>query len=157
MNYDKQLKKYAAQIDNPKYYKKIREILLEAFENDYKYESFNYEDLAYIHMRLDAFYDTLPDVEDQKRMIKFCNSYWVIITDKNYWLGCTPNLFTAIFCLIQNYLTIFIYRIKQALNPTVLIEFEHVNKHLYLCHGGLKAAELLGCDFMDLCEKFAGR
>ena len=86
-------------------------------------------------------------------MIKFCNSYWVIVSDKNYVLGYTPNLLTAIYFIFKSYLILFIAKIKQTLTPTVLIDFEHINKDLYLCHGALKAAELMGCDFMDLSER----
>ena len=77
MNLDQKLKKYAAHIENPKYYKKIRDILLEAFETNYQFESFSYEDLAYIHEVIDDFFDSLPTEKDQKRMIKFCNSYYI--------------------------------------------------------------------------------
>ncbi len=109
MNLDQKLKKYAAHIENPKYYKKIRDILLEAFETNYQFESFNYEDLAYIHEEIDAFFDSLTSEKDQKRMIKFCNSYWFVISDKNYALGCTPNLFNfwsrfILYLIIVNFI-----------------------------------------------------
>ncbi len=153
MSLDRKLKKYASHMNNPKYYKKISDILLEAFEKDYQFESFNYEDLAYIHTEIDAFFDELPNEEEQKRMIKFCNSYWIIVSDKNYVLGYTPNIFTAIYFIVKSYFIFFISKIRQTLDPTVLIDFEHVNKDLYLFHWALKAAELLGCDFYDLSEK----
>ena len=153
MNLDQKLKKYASHIDNPKYYKKIKDILSEAFEKNYQFESFSYEDLAYIHTELDAFYDTLTTEEEQERMIRFCNSYWVVVSDKNYVLGYTPNLLTAIYFILKSYLTIFIVKIRQKINPTQYIDLVHVNKDLYLCHGALKAAELMECDFLDLSER----
>ena len=153
MSYDKKLKKYATHINNPKYYKKIRDILLKAFEEHYQFESFSYEDLAYIHNELDAFYDTLKTEEEQERMIKFCNSYWVVVSDKNYVLGYTPNLLTAIYFIIKSYFIIFFSKIRQSLDPTIIIDFEHVKKDMYLCHGALKAAKVMGCDFLDLSER----
>lgn len=153
MSLDSKLKKYASHLDNPKYYKKINDILLEAFEKNYEFESFNYDDLAYIHTEIDAFFDALQTEEEQKRMIKFCNSYWIIVSDKNYILGYTPNLLTAIYFIVKSHFILFISKIRQTIDPTVLIDFAHINKDLYLCHGALKAAELLGCDFYELQDK----
>ena len=131
MNLDKKLKKYASHIDNPKYYQKINDILLEAFEKDYQFESFSYDDLAYIHNEIDSFF----------------------VSDKNYVLGYTPNLLTAIYFIIKSYFIIFFSKIRQSLDPTIMIDFEHINKDMYLCHGALKAAKLMGCDFLDLSER----
>ena len=153
MNLDKKLKKYASHIDNPKYYQKVNDILLEAFEKDYQFESFSYDDLAYIHNEIDSFFDTLQTEEERDRMIKFCNSYWVVVSDKNYVLGYTPNLLTAIYFIIKSYFIIFFSKIRQSLDPTIMIDFEHINKDMYLCHGALKAAKLMGCDFLDLSER----
>ena len=153
MNYDKMLAKYAKQLRNPKYYDKIQDIIDKALEEKYEFKQFSLYDLEYIAGEIEAYYKAITTEEEHKRMIKFCNSYWIVVSDKNYVLGYTENLLTAIYFIIKSYITIFISRIKQTLDPTIIIDFEHVNKDLYLCHGGLKAADLIGCDFLDLSEK----
>ena len=153
MNYDKKLAKYAKQLRNPKYYDKIADIIDKALEEKYEFKQFSMYDLEYITGEIEAYYNAITTDEEHERMVKFCNSYWIVVSDKDYVLGYTEHFLLAVYFIIKSYLILFFSRIKQAFNPTILIDFEHVNKDLYLCHGGLKAAELMGCDFLDLSER----
>ncbi len=153
MNYDKKLAKYAKQLRNPKYYDKISDIIDKAFKENYEFKQFSLHDLEYLTGEIEAYYEAITTDEEHERMVKFCNSYWIVVSDKNYVMGYTEHLLVAIHFIIKTYITLFFAKIKQALDTTIVINFEHVNKDLYLCHGGLKAAEFLGCDFLDLSEK----
>ncbi len=153
MNYDKKLAKYAKQLRNPKYYDKIADIIDKALEEKYEFKQFSLYDLEYITGEIEAYYNAITTDEEHERMVKFCNSYWIVVSDKNYVLGYTEHLLLAVYFIIKSYFILFFSRIKQVFNPTILIDFEHVNKDLYLCHGGLKAADLIGCDFLDLSER----
>lgn len=153
MNYDKKLAKYAKQLRNPKYYDKIADIIDKALEEKYEFKQFSLYDLEYITGEIEAYYNAITTDKEHERMVKFCNSYWIVVSDKNYVLGYTENLLLAVYFIIKSYFILFFSRIKQAFNPTILINFEHVSKDFYLCHGGLKAADLIGCDFLDLSER----
>ena len=153
MNYDKKLAKYAKQLRNPKYFDKIMDILEQAEKENYQFKQFSLYDLEYLTGEIEAYYNAITTDEEHKRMVKFCNSYWIVVSDKNHVLGYTENLLTAIYFIIKSYLTIFIVKIRQKINPTQYIDLVHVNKDLYLCHGALKAAKLMGCDFLDLSER----
>ena len=153
MTLDKKLKKYASHIENPKYYQKINDILLEAFEKDYQFESFSYEDLAYIHNEIDSFFDTLKTKEERDRMIKYCNSIWFIISDKKYILWETESIFIALSFIIRAYFMIFFVKLSQLINPATAFETHNINRDMYLCRGGIKAAEFLNCE-LDKVEDY---
>ena len=152
MSLDRKLKKYASHMNNPKYYKKISDILLEAFEKDYQFESFNYEDLAYIHTEIDAFFDALQTEEEQKQMIDYCNKYWIIVSDKHYILCETPKLIWALEFYVKTYLILFAAKIAQLFKSDALIMADNVNKDIWLFRGALKACKFLGCSLDEITE-----
>ncbi len=96
MNLDKKLAKYARQIRNPKYYGKILDILNKAEETNYQFKDFSIHDLEYLTGEIEAYYNTIETDEDDKRMIKYCNSIWFLVSDKHYILAETPYLWIAV-------------------------------------------------------------
>ncbi len=153
MNYDKKLAKYAKQINNPKYYGKIINILEKAEDENYEFKDFNDYDLEKITGEIKDYYEAVTTDEDHKKMVKYCNSYWFVLSDKNLILYETENLIFAITFYIKANLLLIFARIRQALAPDKWIEAENVTKELFLCQGALKAAKIMGCDIFDLEEK----
>ncbi len=153
MNYDKKLAKYAKQINNPKYYDRILDILERADDENYEFKDFNDYDLEKISGEIEAYYKAITTEEDHKRMIKYCNSYWFVLSDKDLILYEAEYLIFALLFLIKAYLFLLYTKISRAITPEKWIETENATKDLYLCRGALKAAEIIGCEIFDLEEK----
>ena len=154
MNLDKKLAKYAKQIRNPKYYGKILDILDKADETNYQFKDFSLYDLEYLTGEIEAYYNAIETDEDDKRMIKYCNSIWFIISDKKYILWKTESLFIALGFMIRAYFLMFFVKLSQLINPMKAFDTHNINSDMYLCRGALKAAKFLNCDVLDLDEYF---
>ena len=152
-NYDKQLAKYARQLENPKYYEKITKIIDTAEKHNYKWKLFNLYDLHKITGEICAYYDAVPTDEEHKRMIRHCNSNWFLISDKNYILWESESFLIAFSTYLRAYLLLWYARIKQLFVTDRLITTDNVDKDIYLVRGAIKAAKLLDCEFWDLEDK----
>lgn len=153
MNYDKKLAKYAKQINNPKYYGTIIDILEKAEDENYEFIDFNDYDLEKITGEINDYYEEVSTEEDHKKMVKYCNSYWFVLSDKNLILYEAENLILALTFYVKANLLLIFARIRQALVPDKWVESENVTKELFLCRGALKAAKIVGCEIFDLEEK----
>ena len=153
MDLDKKLAKYARQIKNPKYYGKILDILNEADETNYQFKDFSLYDLEYLTGEIASYYDAIQTDEDDRRMIKYCNSIWFIISDKKYILWETESLFIALGFMIRAYFLMFFVKLSQLINPVKAFDTRNVNWDMYLIHGGLKAAEFFGCEIDEVEER----
>ncbi len=152
MNLDKKLAKYARHIDNPKYYKKIRSVLIKAKRTNYTFKDFNENDMIEIYARINSFFEVNDTPEKQKRIIEYFNSIWIIISDKHYILAETPYLWIALSVYIRCYIFLFWSKLTRLINPIHFFECNNVESELYLFRGALKAAEYLGCEVADLDE-----
>lgn len=152
MNLDKKLAKYAKQINNPKYYGKILDILNKADETNYQFKDFTLHDLEYLTGEICAYYDAIQTDEDDRRMIKYCNSLWFIVSDKHYILAETPYLWIALSVYIRSYIFLFWSKITKLINPIHFFECNNVDSELYLFRGALKAADYLGCEVFEFDE-----
>lgn len=152
MNLDKKLAKYASHIDNPKYYKKIRFLLIKAKRINYTFNDFNENDMIEIYARVKSFFDVNDTPEKQKRIIEYFNSIWIIVSDKHYILAETPYLWIALSVYIRCYLFLFWSKLTRLINPLHFFECNNVESELYLFKGALKASEYLGCEVADLDE-----
>ncbi len=153
MNLDKKLAKYARQLDNPKYYPKILDLLDEAERKGYKLDQFNLYDLDHIASEIYSYYEAITTPEEDNRMIHYCNKTWFIISDKNYILYETSSLLYAIIFYIKTYLILFISKIFQFFEQNKLIIVDNVNKDIWLIRGAIKASKFIGCNIFELEEK----
>ena len=103
-----------------------------------------------------AYYDAIQTDEDDRRMIKYCNSLWFIISDKKYILWETESLFIALGFMIRAYFLMFFVKLSQLINPVKAFDTRNVNWDMYLIHGGLKAAEFFGCEIDEVEERRIG-
>ncbi len=152
MNLDKKLAKYAKYIDNPKYYKKIRSVLIKAKRINYTFNDFNENDMIEIYARVKSFFDVNDTPEKQKRIIEYFNYIWIIVSDKHYILAETPYLWIALSVYIRCYIFLFWSKLTRLINPLHFFECNNVESELYLFRGALNAAEYLGCEVADLDE-----
>ncbi len=153
MDLDKKLAKYARQIKNPKYYGKILDILDKADETNYEFKDFSLHDLEYLTGEIASYYDAIQTDEDDRRMIKYCNSIWFIISDKKYILWETESLLIALGFMIRAYFLMFFVKLSQLINPAKAFETHNVNWDMYLIRGGLKAAEFFDCEIDEVEER----
>jgi len=153
MNYDKKLAKYAKQLRNPKYFDKILDILEKAEDENYEFKDFNDYDLNKITGEINEYYEAVSTEKDHKKMVKYCNSYWFVLSDKNLILYEAENLLFALTFYVKANLLLIFARIKQSLAPDKWLEVENVTKDLFLCRGALKAAKFLECEIFDLEER----
>ena len=152
MNYDKKLAKYAKNLNNPKYYIPILRILEDAENKNYKFKLFTEKDIEHIYDEIDCYMVAVPTEEDHKRMVKYCNSIWFIISDKKYILWETQSLFIALGFMLRGYMMMFFVKLSQLINPYKAFDTHNIDWDMYLIHGGLEAAEFLGCEIFDLDE-----
>lgn len=153
MNYDKKLAKYAKQINNPKYYGKIIDILEKAEAENYQFRKFNLYDLEYLTNEIESYYEAITTDEDDRRMIKYYNSIWFIISDKKYILWETESLFIALGFMIRAYFLMFFVKLSQIINPAKAFDTHNVNWDMHLIRGGLKAAEFFDCEIDEIEER----
>ncbi len=153
MNYDKKLAKYAKQINNPKYYGKILDILEQAEADNYEFKDFNDYDLEKITSEINEYYEAVKTEEEHKKMVKYCNSYWFVVSDKNLILYEADNIILAFIFYAKANLFLLFARISQVIAPNKWVKAENATKSLYLCRGALKAAEMIGCEVFDLKER----
>ena len=153
-NYDKQLAKYARQLENPKYYDKILKILDKAERINYQWKQFNVYDLERITGEILAYSEAITTDFEHKRMVKHCNSNWFIISDKNYILWESESFLIALYTYIRAYMILWYARIKQMFVNDRLITTDNVNNALYLVRGAINVTKILGCEFCDLDEKY---
>lgn len=155
MNYDRQLAKYARQLDNPKYYGKIIDIIRKADLNNYAFKNFNAYDLEKITGEICAYYDAIKTDEEDKRMIHYFNNACFLISDKNYILAVTENKLDAYILYLKMKVVIFLARIKQLFRTDLYIDIENVNNEIFICKGALTAARQLNADVFELENYFA--
>lgn len=155
MNYDKQLAKYARHLDNPKNFGKIRKILEAAEKHNYKFKMFNDYDIYHIVSEACAYYEAVPTDEEDKRMIRYLNNTYFLISDKNYILWTSNYFFGVYIMYIRMKLMILHARIKQAFRPDLYIEIGNVNNEIYFCRDALKAAKALNTDVFQLENYYA--
>ncbi len=153
-NYDKQLAKYARQLENPKYYEKIIAIIDAAEKHNYIWKDFNIYDLHRITGEICAYYDAVPTDEEHRRVIKHCNSNWFLISDKNYVLWESQSFLIALSTYIRANLILWYARIKQLFVTDRLITTDNVNNTFYLVRGAINTAKVLNCEFWDLEDKW---
>ena len=153
MNYDKRLAKYARNLNNPKYYIPILRLLEDAERKGYKFKLFNEKDIEHIYDEVNCYLDAIPTEEDHKRMIKYYNSIWFIISDKKYILWETTSLFIALGFMLRAYLMLFFVRLSQLIKPERAFDTHNIDWDMVLIQGGLNAAEYLGCEFDEVEER----
>ena len=153
MNYDKKLAKYAKNLNNPKYYIPILRLLEDAERKNYKFKLFSQNDIEHIHNEIDCYLAAVPTEADHKRMIKYYNSIWFIISDKKYILWETQSLFIALGFMLRGYLMMFFVKLSQLINPDRALDTYNIEWDMYLIHGGLKAAEFFGCEIDEVEER----
>ncbi len=132
MNLDKKLAKYARHIDNPKYYKKIRSVLIKAKRTNYTFKDFNENDMIEIYARVKSFFDVNDTPEKQKRIIEYFNYIWIIVSDKHYILAETPYLWIALSVYIRCYIFLFWSKLTRLINPLHFFEYNNTEYELYL-------------------------
>ena len=153
MNYDKKLAKYAKQINNPKYYGKIQDILENADKKNYEFKYFNDYDLEKITREINEYYEQITTEEDHKKMVKYCNSYWFVVSDIGFLLYESENLLYALSFYIKANLLLLFGRIGQAIAPEKWGEATNVRRRLFVCRGASKAAKIMKCEVFDLEER----
>lgn len=144
MNYDKKLAKYAKQINNPKYYGKILNILEQAAaeEENYEFKDFNDWDLYYITNEIISYYDAVTTKEEDERMIRYCNKQWFIVSDKNCILYETEFFKYALIFYIKSYFLMLIARIIRFFHPNRIIKAENIGSHMVMVQGAVNVKGL---------------
>lgn len=153
-NYDKRLAKYACHLNNPKYYKKIFDILYKAEKAKYQFQDFNKFDMEKILIEILSYWEAIKTPEENKKMIRYYNKDWFVISDKHYILCFSPSFFDSLDFYIRAYLCLFAARIKQLFLTDRYIDVANVNQNLYLIQGAIKVAEFLETDINNLTEYF---
>lgn len=149
MNFDKKLKKYATQLDNPTHYGKIIDILEKADKKNYTFKEFNIYDLEKITRVITDFYDTYS-IEDEKKLLNYLNKTWFVVSDKHYILAKTPFLWLAIDILLRSYMLIFFAKIRQLFVFDRLITVENVNNEIRICRGAFSVANYFEMNVNDI-------
>ncbi len=153
MNYDKELAKYARQLDNPKYFNRILTILEKAEKDKYEFKDFNDYDLEKISREIKEYYEAITTEEEHKRMVRYCNSYWFVLSDKNFVLYEADSLMYALSFYVRANLLLLFARIGQAAAPDKWEESKNSTKKLVLCRGAVKAAEIMECEVGEVEER----
>ncbi len=153
MNYDKRLAKYARNLNNPKYYIPILRLLEDAERKGYKFKLFNEKDIEHIYDEVNCYLDAIPTEEDHKRMIKYYNSIWFVISDQKYILWETVSLFIALGFIFRAYLMMFFVKLSQIIIPARALDTHNIDWDMVLIHGGLNAAEYLDCEIDEVEER----
>lgn len=154
MNLDKQLAKYAKNLNNPKYYDRILKVLDKADKKNYEFKMFNAPDMCKITGEILAYYDYVgDDVEKDKQIIRYFNNDWFIVSDKNYVLAKTHSIWIALNLFISTNLMIRFAKLKQLFRPDIYIDIQNARNDVYIFKGALKAAEFLNTDVFEL-DKF---
>ena len=152
MNLDKKLAKYAKQLDNPKYYIKILKIIYKADDKHYKFKDFSDADIIHIFDVIDGYFGVNYTPEMHKRVVKYCNSVWFLVSDKHYTIEETPCLLIALFDYFYASFLVLYSKFTRLINPLHFSVCENVDSHLYIFRGALKASEYIGCEIDDLEE-----
>ena len=132
MNYDKKLAKYAKRLENPKYYGKIVEILVSAKKRHYSFKQFNEYDLELIKETVSDFFNN-HNYRECDRIIKYCNKYWFVVSDRNRIIFITPYTIGALIFWIKgkfliNYLN---NKIKLRFIYLIIYLFTNINYIIY--------------------------
>ena len=152
MNLDKKLSKYAKHLENPKYYKKVLLIIDKADKKRYRFKDFSDADIMHIFDVVDSYFEVNNTREKHKRVVRYFNSIWFIVSDKHYILVETPFLLIALSYYIRCYLLLFFSKTTRLINPAHFYVCENAEWNIYLFRGALKAAEFLSCDVCDLAS-----
>ena len=153
MNYDKKLAKYAKNLNNPKYFIPILRLMEDAENKNYQFKLFSEKDIEHIYDEIDCYMAAVTTEEDHKRMVKYCNSIWFIISDKKYILWETQSLLIALGFMIRGYFMMFFVKLSQLINPARAFDTHNIDWDMYLIRGGLKAAEFFGCEIDEIEER----
>ena len=152
MNLSKKLAKYARKLDNPKYYYKIQDILEKAEKIGFNLEDFNYMDIAKIQETIGEYFEQIDNKAAHKRIVKYYNSYWFIVSDKKYVLFTTATLFSAIWIYLRCSFILHLAKLQQPFMLDRIIMADNVNKDIYLFKGGIRTSRFIGCDVLELEE-----
>lgn len=153
MNLDKKLAKYARQLDNPKYFPIILDILEKADKTGYQFKNFNLYDLDLITSNINDYYQTISTPEEDERMIRYCNKTWFIVSDKNYILFQTDSFWHVLQFFVKGYFLLHLAKFLQTFSVNSLICAENVNNDIWMIRGAVKASKFLECSIFDL-DKF---
>lgn len=152
MNLDKKLAKYARQLDNPKYFPIILDILEKADKTGYQFKNFNLYDLELITSNINDYYKAITTPEEDERMIRYCNKTWFIVSDKNYILLQTESFWHALQFYFKGYFLLHLAKVLQTLSVNSLICADNVNNDIWMIRGAIKTSKFLHCTIFDLEE-----
>ena len=152
MNLDKKLAKYARELENPKHYPKILDILEKAEKTGYKFQDFNIYDLHHITGEMCAYYDAVETPEEDERNIKHCNTNWFIVSDKKLIFFETDSFWIAIRNYFKFLNMLCITKLGQLFCMDRIITTENVDNKIYLLRGAINVCKKIGCDFWNLEE-----
>lgn len=144
MNYDKKLAKYAKRLENPKYYGKIVEILVSAKKKHYSFKQFNEYDLELIKETVSDFFNN-HNYRECDRIIKYCNKYWFVVSDRNRIIFITPYTIGALIFWIKGKFLINYLKIRQFFLTDRIITINNLKNDFCICRGAIKT-----CDFLEI-------
>ncbi|WP_027727676.1 hypothetical protein [Treponema sp. C6A8] len=157
MNYDKKLARLVKDVNNPKNYKKILDLLGKAYQAEYQFKDFSKKDIDYICGEILGFYDAVKTSADEKRMINWYNKCYFIVSDKNCVLFETMSLRTAVEFYIRGTVMLLATKVKNAFSLDKFVFAENIENCMYLIRGAGKTARFCNVEWHQLDDlKSAG-
>ena len=150
MNYDKKLARLFKDVNNPKNYRKILDLLGNTYLKEYHFKDFNNKDLDYIVEHILDFFSAVKKTEDEKRLISWYNKCYFIVSDKNYVLFETMSLFMALQFYIRGSLMMFFAKLKNCFSFERFIFADNIDKHMYFIKGVNNAARFCNVEWDEL-------
>lgn len=86
-------------------------------------------------------------------MVRYCNSYWFVLSDKNFVLYEADSLMYALGFYARANLSLLFSRIRQAVEPNKGVKPKNVRNMIFLCRGAVKAARIIGGEVGEVEER----
>lgn len=149
-NFDRELAKYARRLDNPKHYGKILDILGKAEKCGYEFKMFNAWDLEKISSEICAYYEAVRTAEEDKRMVRYLNSDWFVVSDEGKAVFSSPSFFKAAGVFLRAEMIVLWRLLGDYLYFFEYIREDEKKLRVSLVRGGLKAVRVCGCDVWEM-------
>ena len=150
MNYDKKLARLVKDVNNPKNYKKILDLLGKAYQAEYQFKDFSKKDIDYICGEILGFYDAVKTSADEKRLINWYNKCYFIVSDKNCVLFETMSFLTAAYFYIRGSMLLLAAKFKNTFSFDRFVFADNIESRMYFIKGAYRAARFCNVEWHEL-------
>ncbi len=150
MNYDKKLARLVKDVNNPKNYRKILDLLGRAYMDEYQFKDFSRKDIDYICDEIMAFYGAVKTTEEQTRFIKWYNKCYFVVSDKKLVLFETMSLRTAVEFYIRGTVMLLAAKIQNTFSIDRYVFADNIENRMYLIRGAGSTARFCNVEWHQL-------